>query len=276
MGHQQGVGEVAEVVVVDALNRRAVALTETMQMPEQFLFLGVDAQHRIAVRMGLAAQRVDVAELLVALLWIDVTGDELLAQGPAAIAGPLQELRGGVAADLKAAPQQRASQLHRLEIGPHDARIGGAAGAVRLENVVEGVLQTRLALGHLRSPAARAADAPGVAAGPTGRRAAVLVHRIELANPGVDRAPAHPQHLRNVGDPAATDLQCLDRRVAAPVVLRQGRAIQAHEILVLVTVTGKLAHPTTYTLQCEVAIVSLEAHLFNIFARTRNISGEKD
>jgi len=75
-------------------------------------------------------------KLLVALPRINVPGDELLAQGAATIAGPLQELRGGVAADLKAALEKLLYKLQRLEICPTHGLIRGAVVAVGFENLM--------------------------------------------------------------------------------------------------------------------------------------------
>jgi hypothetical protein len=116
---------------------------------------------------------------------------------------------------------------------------------VRLEDILEGLLQTRLALRRLRSAPAGAADTLGMAAGPPRRRATVFAHRLKLANPGVDGPPAHAQHLGHIGNPTTTDLQRLDRRIAAPVILRQGGAVQPHGVFVLLIVTVKLAHQAT-------------------------------
>ena len=136
------------------------------------------------------------------------------------------------------------------------------------------MLQTRLTLGRLRSPAAGAANAFGAATGPSRRRAAVVTHRFKLANAGVDRASAHAQHLGHIGDPAATNLQRLDRRVATPVILWQGGIEQPHEIFVLVTVTGKLAHQPTHKVPCVVAIVSLGVLPLNTLTFFCNLLGE--
>lgn len=62
--HEDTIAQMAEVVVVDVLYVRAVALTGAMQTAEQFLLLGIDAQYRIAMCMGVATQRVDEAVTL--------------------------------------------------------------------------------------------------------------------------------------------------------------------------------------------------------------------
>jgi len=240
--HEHTLAQMTEVVVVDVLHVRAVALTAAMQITEQLLLLGVNAQHRIAARMCLSTQCVDEAELLVALVRIHMTGDKFLAQGAAAIAGLLKEFRRCVAADFVATAHQFPSQLHRLEVGPANARIGGTAGAVCLEDFLEAALQARLTTGGLWPPAARSADALGAAAGTMRMIMIVVAHRVQLVNPGIDGSPAHAQHPRDVGNPAETDLQRLDRGIAASVVLRQGAAVQPHGLFVVLVITVKLAH----------------------------------
>ena len=69
------------------------------------------------------------------------------------------------------------------------------------------------------------------------------------------------------GNPTATNLQRLDRRVAAPMILRQGGAVQPHGVFVLLIVTVKLAHQTTHKVLCVVAIASLDAHILNVLTR---------
>ena len=51
--------------------------------------------------------------------------------------------------------------------------------------------------------------------------ATVLAHRLQFANPGVDRSPAHAQGPCDIGDTAETDLQRFDTGIATPMVLRQ-------------------------------------------------------
>ncbi len=206
---------------VPRLSIRAIALPKAMQMPEQLLLLGIHTQDRIAVGPCLAPQGVDVAELLVALLRIHLPGDEFLAQRAAAIAGLLQELRGGVAADLVAALDQFVSQLHGLEIGPANVRVRRATGAVCLQDVFEGFLQAGLALDGPRTSAAAPANAVGITTGAPWRPAAILPHCLQFPNPGVDRPSAHAQDPCDIDDTAETDLQRFDTGIAAPMVLRQ-------------------------------------------------------
>ena len=78
--HEHPTGQMAIVVVMDALRGGAVALSAPVQGSQQFLFLGVDAQYRRATLACAAAQFGDVAKLLVTLLGIDVAGDQLLTQ----------------------------------------------------------------------------------------------------------------------------------------------------------------------------------------------------
>lgn len=65
------------------------------------LLLGVDTEYGDALGMPPRVQFVDMAKLLVALARVDVAADQLLAQATATIAGSIQELRGGVAANLE-------------------------------------------------------------------------------------------------------------------------------------------------------------------------------
>ena len=69
-------------------------------MTQPLFLLGIDTQHRYAAGTGLAAQGGDQPELLVAFMRIDVTANQRLAQGTTPIAGPRQQLGGGVAADV--------------------------------------------------------------------------------------------------------------------------------------------------------------------------------
>jgi len=110
------------------------------------------------------------------------------------------------------------------------------------EDVLEGLLQTRLAAGRLRAPATRSADTLAVATGTAWRLVVVLAHRLQFPNPGVDRSPAHAQDPCDGGDPTETDLQRLDTSVATPMILRQRTEIQPHGFFVLLTVTWKFAH----------------------------------
>jgi hypothetical protein len=241
LGHQAAGGEVAIIVVVNRLHRRAVALPAPMQVAERLLLLRVNTQHGDALGPGLPAQGVDVTKLLVALRWIDRAGDQLLAEGAAPIAGPLQERRGGVAADGKATREQLLRQLQGLEIRPAHGRIGGAAGAVGFQNLLHRLLQPRLAFARLGA-AATAADALGIAARAARVVGVVLAHVLQLADAGVEGAAAHPQDARDIGDAPKADLQRLQRGVAAPVVLRQRAGVDAHELFVRLIVAWKLVH----------------------------------
>jgi hypothetical protein len=243
--HQQTFGKMAKIVVVDVLDIGAVTLAGAMQVAEQLLFLRVDAQHGVAGREGLAAQRIDVAELAIARERIDVAGDELLAQRAASIPGLLQQPRGRVAADFKAAPHQLRGQLHRLEVCPYHVRIGRTAGAVRLQDACAGRAQAGLARACLGPPAAAPTHALRVATWARRRATVARVHCLQLAYACVERASAHAQHPGDIADPATADLQRLDRRIAPPVVLRQRRAVQPHRVFMLGTVACKRAHLVT-------------------------------
>ena len=111
--------------------------------------------------------------------------------------------------------------------------------------------------------------------GPLRRRALAGVHRLELANPGVDRASTHAQHPRDIGDPAATNLQRLDRGIAAPVILGQGSAVQSHGVFVRLVVTVKLPHQATHAVQCVVAILSLGSRQLNMLTHLPNTPDER-
>jgi hypothetical protein len=147
-----------------------------------------------------------------------------LARGRAAAPAAPDGLRLteiGHLADLVAALDQFVSQLHGLEIGPANLRVCRTAGAVRLKDVLESFRQAHLALDGLRTSAAAPANAGGIATGPARRTPAVLAHRLQFANPGVDRSPAHAQGPCDIGDTAETDLQRFDTSIATPMVLRQ-------------------------------------------------------
>jgi len=88
--NQGATAKVVKIVIVNPLGVAAVALPPTVQVSQLFLLLGVDTQHRDGAGMGLASQGVDRAELLVALVWVDLAGDELFAQRTATITSPLQ------------------------------------------------------------------------------------------------------------------------------------------------------------------------------------------
>jgi hypothetical protein len=148
----------------------------------------------------------------------------LRTQGAAPITRPLQELGGGVAADFKATHEQLLRQLQGLEIGPAHGLIGGAAGAMGLQNLVHRLLQPRLACAGLGAAAPAAADALGAATGTVRVVGVVVAHRRQLADAGVDGTAAHPQDAPHVGDAAKANLQRLQRRVAPPVVSGSERA----------------------------------------------------
>jgi len=120
--------------------------------------------------MGLASQGVDRAELLVALVWVDVAGDELFARRTATITSPIQKGRCRITPHLIAALEQLLGQLHRLEIRPAHALIGGTAGTMRLQNDLHGLLQACLRFGCLAAASSEPADATGT---PLGRRGCV-------------------------------------------------------------------------------------------------------
>jgi hypothetical protein len=198
--------------------------------------------------MGLATQRVDVAKLLVALLRVDMAGDQRLAQGTTTKTRSLQERRGRVAADLVATMEQFVRHSHRFQMRPTDAFVGGTAGAVHFENLFEHLLQSRLALRYLRSASPGSSDTFLIATGTARMVGVVVAHRLQFANPGVDRSPAHAQDPRHISNAAEADLQRFDRGVAAPVVLRQRTAIDPHGVFVRLFVTSKLVHGTVIKL----------------------------
>ena len=87
------------------------------------------------------------------LVPIHMTGDELLAQGPTAIACLLKEFRRSVTADVVASVDEFLSQLHRLEVGPENTRIQRASRTVCFEDFLEALLQAPSALGRMWPPA---------------------------------------------------------------------------------------------------------------------------
>ncbi len=161
---QNAVGEVAEVMVEDRLRIAAVALTGPVQGAERFLLLGVDTQHRDAALVRQATQGGNVAELLVTLPGVDAAGDQFLAQRPAAKAGAIQQLSRRIAAAFKAALEQFLLQLQRFQVVPAHTLIGGTAGTVGIEYIVQRRRQQRLAFGDRRPTAAGPSHPLGVAA----------------------------------------------------------------------------------------------------------------
>jgi hypothetical protein len=71
VGDQHALGQVAVIVIVDALNVAALARTRAGEGPEPLLFLGVDTEHRDAAGVCRPAHRIDVVELRVARGRID-------------------------------------------------------------------------------------------------------------------------------------------------------------------------------------------------------------
>jgi len=139
----------AIIAVINELNIGAVTGPAARQVAQPLFLPGIDTQHRYAAGTGLAAQGSDQPELPVAFMWLDVTGTQRLAQGTTPIAGPHQQLSGGVATDVIPTRQHLLRQLHRLEVGPVHRFIGRAAGTVGFEHLVYHFPQPRLALGDL-------------------------------------------------------------------------------------------------------------------------------
>jgi hypothetical protein len=167
------------------------------------------------------AQGGDVAKLSITLMRVDLSGDQFPAQRPAAKAGPIEQVGGGIATDFNAVLEQALSQLQWFEIRPTHALIGRAAGAVHFENLLQNRLQQRFALGNRRSTTAGPAHSLGVSARALRVLRIVVAHLLQLAYPGVDRTSTHAQHPCYIGHATVTDLQRLDCTIAAPMIFRQ-------------------------------------------------------
>jgi hypothetical protein len=204
----------------------------------------------------LATQGIDMTKLLVTFHGIDVAGDQLLTQGTTPITRPIQESCGRVATNLITALDQLSRQLHRFEIRPTHGIVGGAAGTVRFKHVFDRLLQPRLTFGHLRPATTGASDTLVIAARTPRMVGIVVAHGLQLANPCVDCSPTHTQHPRHVSDAAETDLQCLDRRVAAAVILWQGAVVQSHGVFVCFFITAKFVHRVTNEMRCRAPMVT--------------------
>ena len=249
-------------MVVDPLRGGAVSLPGSVQGAQRFLLLGVDAQHRHATRPGEAPQRGDMAKLLVTRLGINLAGDQLLAQGPSPKAGLCQQSRRRVATDRHAQDHQFLGQLHGLQIGPTHPRIGRTPRTVGLQHLAERLAQDRFVFIERRSTAAGTPDARGAPTRALRMIGVAVAHLFQLANPGIERAPTHPQHPGDIGDPAEANLQCLNRGVAAAMVLRQRPAIQSHRFFVGGLVTGKLVHGRDWVSKYPAPMVAGRSQFF--------------
>ena len=183
-----------------------------------------------------------MTKLSITRLRVDLSGDQFFTQCPATKAGLIKQSGGGIATDFNAALKQALRQLHWLEVCPAHALIGRTASAVYIENLLQSRLQQRLALGDRRSTSAGPARSLGVSAGALRVLRIVVAHLLQLAYPRVDRTATHAQHPCNIGYAAITNLQRLDRGIAAPMIFRQRPAVQPHRFLVDCPVTRKFVH----------------------------------
>lgn len=117
-------GQVAEIMVVDHLRCGAVTATTAVQAPEEFLLFGVDTEHGRALHPRQAAQGGDVAELCIALHWIDDAGDQFLAQRARPKPPVLEPGGRRVATDSDPVLEQCLCETHRIEIRPPHPGIG--------------------------------------------------------------------------------------------------------------------------------------------------------
>ena len=145
---------------------------------------GIDTQHRYAAGSGLAAQGSDQPELPVAFMWIDVTGTQRL----------------------------RSVQRTASSVGLPALRASSTSSTTSPSPGWRWVTWRR------PPPGRRMRLAP-----PRGRCGGVILvaHGLQLADPRIDRSPAHPQHSRHIRETAKADLQHLDRGVAASLLFRQ-------------------------------------------------------
>jgi hypothetical protein len=138
-----------------------------------------------------------VAKLSITRLRVDLSGDQFLAQRPAAKAGPIEQVSGGIATDFNAVRRQPPRQLQWLEVRPAHALIGRTAGAMHLENLLQRQLQQRFSLGERRSTTAGPAHSPGVSARALLVLRILVAHPLQFTYPGVDRTSTHAQYPCN-------------------------------------------------------------------------------
>ena len=213
-----------------------------MQLAEELLRLSIDAEHQHATLARESAQWRNAAKLRVALLRVHGACDQLLAQGTTAKAGLLQPGGGDAAADPHAMLQELLRQLPVLQVGPAHMLIRWAPGVVGFQHLMQRRGQLRLAVEHRPTPATATTHPLGRTAGTLRMIAIPIAHLLQFADAGVERASTRPQDSCDVGHTPVADLQRLDRRVAATMLLPQRAIVQPHCLLVPRIVAQKLVH----------------------------------
>lgn len=229
-------------MVVDRLRCGAVTATTAMQAPEEFLLFGINTEHGRALHPRQAAQGGDVAELCIALHWIDDAGDQFLAQRARPKPPVLEPGGRRIATDSDPVLEQCLRETHRIEIRPPHPGIGRTAGGLRVEHVRERGVHLGLTLDQGWASTAGSAHSVSLAAWALRILRIAFTHRLQFLDTGVERAPTHAQNPRHIGDAAVANLQRLQRCVAATVVFWQRACVQTHRLLMRVIIAGKIVH----------------------------------
>ena len=188
--------------------RRAPRTADVLEVPHQFLFLGIHRDRRLLPSLRVTHAPRDVAKLRIPIHVL--TAFTRLDVALQAIAEAVQQFGNNRVADVVAQAVERHGQRARTQAGPAQRRLG-IAGGRRLHQRVQVAEQRGVTLGGALPAAARLARA-------------CADHRFarrQLTQAALNRRRRDPRRTRNLRDATVADRLRFRRRPQAARSLRQ-------------------------------------------------------